>query len=134
MNHKYQLEINHFIDYSHQLPDTPDLVTKKCCNLHGHTGLVKVFISEDKLKKGMVVDFKKVKEIINQFDHIHLGYRNSGIVEFNEDFPPTAENIAKLISKKIYEEIGLIAEVWFCEGYKGNENSCWAKYNGDLWD
>ena len=44
----------------------------KCTNLHGHNWIITVTVQNDTLdKNGMVVDFSKIKEIVNQFDH-HL--------------------------------------------------------------
>ena len=44
----------------------------KCTNLHGHNWIITVTVQNDTLdRNGMVVDFSKIKEIVNQFDH-HL--------------------------------------------------------------
>lgn len=42
----------------------------KCTNLHGHNWIITVTVQNDTLDhNGMVVDFSKIKEIVNQFDH-----------------------------------------------------------------
>ena len=67
----------------------------KCTNLHGHNWIITVTVQNDTLdKNGMVVDFSKIKEIVNQFDH-HL------INDVLGDLNPTAENMAKWICDHI---------------------------------
>lgn len=42
----------------------------KCTNLHGHNWIITVTVqSEEVDHNGMVVDFSKIKEIVNRFDH-----------------------------------------------------------------
>ena len=66
----------------------------KCKNLHGHNWIITVTLKSEELdKNGMVLDFTKIKEIVNQLDHNHL----NNIVPFN----PTAENIAKWLCEQI---------------------------------
>lgn len=49
-------------------------------NIHGHSYIVEVFISSDKLDKGyMVMDFillDKVKQLIDSFDHTYSLWKN----------------------------------------------------------
>lgn len=63
----------------------------KCNNLHGHNWIVCVTCKTKKLdKNGMVVDFKKISNLIKEkLDHQNL----NEVFSFN----PTAENIAKWI-------------------------------------
>lgn len=66
----------------------------KCSNLHGHNWIINVTLKSETLdENGMILDFTKIKEIVNQLDHTHL----NDIVPFN----PTAENIAKWLCDKI---------------------------------
>lgn len=66
----------------------------KCKNLHGHNWIITVTLKSEKLdKNGMILDFTKIKEIVNQLDHNHL----NNIIPFN----PTAENIAKWLCEQI---------------------------------
>jgi len=60
--------------------------SEQCHDLHGHNWKVITTIKTHELKNGMVIDFKRVKEVVNKLDHKNL----------NEilDFEPTAENIA----------------------------------------
>lgn len=67
----------------------------KCSNLHGHNWIITVTVQSETLdKNGMVVDFSKIKETVNQFDH-HL------INDVLGDLNPTAENMAKWICDHI---------------------------------
>lgn len=60
----------------------------KCKNIHGHNWIIVVYCKSVELNDvGMVVDFARIKKIVNQFDHQHI----NNVVNFN----PTAENIAK---------------------------------------
>ncbi|KMO87822.1 6-pyruvoyl tetrahydropterin synthase [Megasphaera cerevisiae DSM 20462] len=63
----------------------------KCENLHGHNWIIYVTCQAESLDaNGMVIDFKKIKELIHgTMDHHNL----NDVFDFN----PTAENIAKWI-------------------------------------
>lgn len=41
----------------------------KCANLHGHTYHGTITLIANELITGMVLDFNKIKEIVDQFDH-----------------------------------------------------------------
>ena len=44
----------------------------KCTSMHGHNWIVTVTVQNDKLdENGMVVDFTKIKDVVNLFDHRH---------------------------------------------------------------
>ena len=60
----------------------------KCANLHGHTWVVEVVLSGEKLENGMLVDFITAKERLDAIlpDHCLLNEQY--------DFNPTAENLA----------------------------------------
>jgi 6-pyruvoyltetrahydropterin/6-carboxytetrahydropterin synthase len=86
---------------SHYLPDHPG----KCKNLHGHTYKLQVGVKgEVDPKTGMVVDFGRLKElvdsiIVEKLDHYHLNSL-SFIHSDLQDFPsrlPTAEQMVKWI-------------------------------------
>ena len=92
-----------------------------CGNLHGHSYRCLVTFSSDCLVDGMVIDFSKIKEIVNKnvlekMDHAFAFNTNSNdpfeiglyelckkhnkkIVEF--PFRTTAENMSKYIYEKI---------------------------------
>ena len=74
-----------------------------CQNLHGHTWHIAVMLAGNELDEvGMLIDFKKVKAIVNgfiisRFDHKLL----NDVIPFN----PTAENLAKFIYDNLSEKI-----------------------------
>lgn len=124
----YKLEIKRFFDAAHQLTDSPELVTKACARLHGHTYLVKVEIEGDKNpKSGMVADFKGIKDIIDIFDHRFI---NDVFAERDHFQQTTAENISWFIYNEICRKYGSFGigkiKVSVCEGYKGLENASWS--------
>ena len=43
----------------------------KCANLHGHTyhGRVTIIAAEPSIKTGMIMDYNKIKQIIDELDH-----------------------------------------------------------------
>ena len=41
----------------------------QCLNIHGHTWKVEVTLEGDTQEDGMLVDFTKIKDFINLFDH-----------------------------------------------------------------
>jgi 6-pyruvoyltetrahydropterin/6-carboxytetrahydropterin synthase len=66
----YKFEYAHRIYNQKQTKDNPET---RCRNIHGHSGVVKVFISSEKLDDcGMIIDFtnlKPIKNYIDSFDH-----------------------------------------------------------------
>jgi 6-pyruvoyltetrahydropterin/6-carboxytetrahydropterin synthase len=113
MKSNMKIRIEHFFEAAHKLPDSEDLITKKCTRLHGHTYKVMVEIKGPQKESGMVVDFKAIKNIIDQYDHQYLNELMS--------VPTTAENIAKELALKINEFLGseYVAQVSVIEGYHG---------------
>lgn len=89
----YKLKLKTHFAAAHQLKNS---YSKQCHSLHGHNWLVKIEIAVPILTNGMVIDFKKVKEIVDEFDHKNL---NEVILE-----EPTAENLARIIWEKINDE------------------------------
>ena len=72
----------------------------KCSNLHGHNWIIDVTLQSETLdENGMVLDFTKIKKIVNQLDHQHI----NNIVPFN----PTAENMAKWLCDQIPHCVGV---------------------------
>lgn len=124
------LKVRHYFDASHQLTDGPDLVTKACARLHGHTYAVIVDASSSSLNSaGMVIDFKAIKKAIDALDHRHV---NDVFKQNNVTAQPTAENIAIFIADKVMALGVEVSSVSVCEGYKGENRASWAVYVPDL--
>jgi len=85
----------------------------KCKNLHGHNYYIIVKIESENLdENGFIIDFSRIKEIINELDHKTILEKNDPLVEnlkdqalFLLDEPPSCENISKIIAKKIANEL-----------------------------
>ena len=106
----YRLELDYHFSSAHQLTNAYD---DKCnASIHGHNWKVKIIIETKKLKNSMVIDFTKLKEIVDELDHRNLNQ----IL----DFEPTAENISKYLYERIKKEIkgNVIIELQESEGAK----------------
>ena len=85
---------------AHQLK----MVAKKCENLHGHNYKLIITIEGQVQEDGMVMDFKLIKEAVNEevvdiLDHTHL----------NDRLPnPSAENLAVWIWDKLKGKIPVV--------------------------
>lgn len=90
----YTLKLKHHFSSAHKLID----YNGPCANLHGHNWVVGVEIKTPNLENDMVMDFKKIKEVINELDHTYL---NQKVPEMN----PTAENIAKYLTTRLYGRV-----------------------------
>lgn len=91
----FTLKLEHSFSAAHQLKHA---YSKECNEYkHGHNWKVLVEINTEELINSMVVDFKKIKEIINFLDHRDL---NTIL-----NFEPTAENLAKYLHDLIKNEI-----------------------------
>ena len=128
---KFRLEVQMFFDSAHRLPDSENLITKKCASLHGHTYHCKVsFESKRNDRSGMVVDFKGIKTIVDELDHKFI---NDLFEQWNLEMSTTAENIAKvihsLVSAKYPDLQNVVVEL--CEGFKGRENSSYVIYGNE---
>lgn len=82
----YYLEKDVTISAGHHLKG----YSGSCSNRHGHNWDVVIYCKGERLDSlGMLVDFKKIKDAVNFFDHQYL----------NDLFPneenPTAENLAR---------------------------------------
>jgi 6-pyruvoyltetrahydropterin/6-carboxytetrahydropterin synthase len=99
---KYSLKYRTHIDAAHFLPN----YNGKCKNLHGHRWKVEVTVQGDHLnEQGMLVDFSRIKEIINRWDHQLLN---------NFVKNPTAENLATALLEALQiENIPVCSvEIW----------------------
>lgn len=122
------IEIRHFFDAAHQLPDSEYLITKACARLHGHTYAVIVEASCEPwdIKGGMIVDFKGIKNIIDELDHQFINdiFKKS---KSWKDKETTSENIGLYLKERITKEYKYLTNlgVSICEGYKGPERANW---------
>lgn len=90
----YKLKLKHHFSAAHQLTHA---YSSECNDYkHGHNFKILVEIKVEKLINNMVIDFKKIKEIINKLDHKDL----NNILTFE----PTAENISKYLHDEIQKE------------------------------
>lgn len=98
------------VSSSHRLPDHEG----ECKNFHGHNYFISnLIISGEKDEfTGMVVDFKKVKDILNEFDH-------QCVNDYIDN--PTLENMMEHWIEKI-EKLGV--KVLFMECHETNNCSC----------
>lgn len=79
------------IDCAHSIPDSPDLITKKCARQHGHTYNMEFSFDLPSLKKYLTkkedsfIDFAVIKdlvqEVVDKYDHQSLNQFNIFTVE-----------------------------------------------------
>jgi len=97
----YKLIYKHHFDSAHKLKLD---YQSPCQGLHGHRWEVVVEIEAPELdENGMIIDFSKIKELIDRLDHKNL----NDILPFN----PTAENIAKFLEGQISFLMGDLEKV-----------------------
>jgi len=91
------------ISAAHHLPNYKG----KCRKVHGHGWKIEVIADGPINKKsGMVVDFSKLKKIVNKLDHADI---NDIILN------PTAENITTYLLKQFkrkYPKLYFVVRVW----------------------
>lgn len=93
------------VSIAHRLQD---LDGSPCQRLHGHNYRVKVRITGN-LSPGqsMIVDFSRVKALVNEYDHTFLGNSRlagvwyEGIIDHPEVEPSTAEVFASVLADRI---------------------------------
>ena len=91
----YKLSYKTHFDAAHKLELD---YSSPCQRLHGHRWNVVVeIVSKNLDRNGMIIDFKKIKNLVNELDHRYL----NEVLDFN----PTAENIAKYLYNKIADEV-----------------------------
>jgi 6-pyruvoyltetrahydropterin/6-carboxytetrahydropterin synthase len=93
--------VTHFAA-AHQLK----MVAQKCESLHGHNWKVEVYLTGEKLNRaGVLMDFGEIKrhvaDIMSALDHKFL----NETPHFNDDHPPSSENIARHIAVALQTKI-----------------------------
>ncbi len=90
----FELSVKVEFEAAHRIVDYPG----KCNRLHGHNWVVEVNVTGTKLNElGMLVDFKDLKQEVNEvMEHLDHRYLNE-LPEFAEGHNPTAEHIAEYI-------------------------------------
>ena len=79
------------IDIAHMLPS----YNGKCKRIHGHSIKCEIWVyGPVDEKSGMLVDFKELRMVADQFDHFYL----NDLVSFE----PTAENLARFAAAEIF--------------------------------
>jgi 6-pyruvoyltetrahydropterin/6-carboxytetrahydropterin synthase len=98
-----------YFDAAHYLPDYKG----KCEKLHGHTYKLEIVIEGEIKKDGMIIDFTKIKEIVEEnvlekLDHEQL----------NDMFEcPTAEHIINWIATQLEKKLPLSSiKLWEGQG------------------
>ena len=87
---------------AHQLK----MVAKKCENLHGHNWKIEICVAGETLNDaGVLIDFGEIKthikKIMEKIDHRFL----NELDDFNDDNPPSSENIALYVAKELQQKI-----------------------------
>lgn len=107
----YKLTTRRKISASHRLVD----YSGACANDHGHSFQVEATLIGDTLGKGnILVDFKAIKNVIDELDHTCLN-----AIDDN----PTAEYLAKYY----YEKLSKLARVEDVKVWEGDD--CYVSYS-----
>jgi 6-pyruvoyltetrahydropterin/6-carboxytetrahydropterin synthase len=124
---KFRFEASHILESSY---------SEDCQRFHGHSYIVEVFCASRTLNEdGMVIDFGRLKDIINpliaEWDHyliIPESMRNGIFLHDMVIFPgnPTAENMASYLYWKIKIDIHELLKVRIHETETG-----YAEYEGE---
>lgn len=113
----YSLRIKFEMAYAHRLMTS---YSRDCQSLHGHNGICEIHIGNEKLNEDMmVIDFKKIKEIVKEnlekkYDHSTILYKEDPLVEIIKPYcnsakfhifekNPTAEYMAERFTNELQE-------------------------------
>ncbi len=98
----------------------------KCCNMHGHSYKLYVYLHASQLKHGMVLNFSKVKEIVNKEIVDKLDHQVLNHCEMFNGVEPTAEYMCSVIYSKLRQHFGIsLKKIRIYETEK-----CYAEYGG----
>lgn len=97
----YEIGVEAGFDAAHRLEGHPG----KCSALHGHSWKVEAVLASEEIgEDGMLVDFDHIRgllgEAIGPLDHSYLNE-----LEAFKGLPPTAENVAGLIYRRLSQEL-----------------------------
>ena len=94
-----------YFDAAHYIPNYKG----KCENMHGHTYKLEIVVEGDIKKDGMIIDFSKLKEIVNREVLEKLDHHDLNKVVEN----PTAEHIVNWISEQLKGKLSLCSiKLW----------------------
>ncbi len=98
----YELKVLTHFAAAHQLK----MVAEKCENLHGHNWKIEICVAGENLNNaGVLIDFGELKQhisvIVAKLDHKFL----NELDDFNDNYPPSSENIAHYIAKNLQSMI-----------------------------
>jgi 6-pyruvoyltetrahydropterin/6-carboxytetrahydropterin synthase len=98
----YELKVVTHFAAAHQLK----MVAEKCENLHGHNWKIEICVAGENLNNaGVLIDFGELKQhisvIMAKLDHKFL----NELDDFNDNYPPSSENIAHYIAKNLQSMI-----------------------------
>lgn len=120
-----RVTVTTYLDSAHKLPESlakEGLTTLKCTRLHGHTYKIITVVRAENPRSSLVVDFGRVKKILDELDHVYL----NDIFEKYEEWkgvPTTAEHLCDFIFFSLRNH-GIISEaITIYEGYKGEHTN-----------
>ena len=117
----YELKVVTHFAAAHQLK----MVAQKCENLHGHNWKIEICVAGENLNEaGVLIDFGELKQhisiIMAKLDHKFL----NELDDFNDDYPPSSENIAHYIAKTLQSMVdSLTIKVTRVTAWE-SENAC----------
>lgn len=98
---EFRFEAAHRLYLSHLSPEENKELFGPCCTIHGHSYCLRVTLRGIPDKCGWLLNFTELKDIVlqyvlNDYDHVNL----NTLADFR-DIPPTAENMAEAIFRRL---------------------------------
>ena len=98
----YELKVVTHFAAAHQLK----MVAKKCENLHGHNWKIEICVAgKDLNKAGVLIDFGELKQHVSVIKAKLVHKFLNELDDFNDNYPPSSENIAHYIAKTLQSMI-----------------------------
>lgn len=108
--HDYRYELNKDMNFSaaHFVPHED---AGKCRNIHGHTYFVNITVAGDQLNdSGFLVDFQLLKKMVhNRYDHRLLNEQQPDFNDYDSNYFPTTEVVARTIWENIQRYLNELA-------------------------